>query len=51
METKFKRLKRAIFRYLLRDDKEFKYINYELTKIYKDHNLKYKNNIKPVITR
>lgn len=48
METKHKRLKRAIFKYLLGDDKEEKYIICELNKIYKGYNLTYKNKLKRV---
>ena len=45
METKHRRLKRAIFKYLLGDDKEEKYIISELNKIYKGYNLTYKNKL------
>lgn len=49
METKHKKLKRAIFRYLLNKNENKTYIINELTKIYKDYNLVFKNNIKPVL--
>jgi DNA sulfur modification protein DndB len=49
METKHKKLKKAIFRFLLGNEEEKKYINGELTKIYKDFNLDYKVNLKSVI--
>jgi DNA sulfur modification protein DndB len=46
METKHKKLKKSIFRFLLGNKQEKKYISAELTKIYKDYNLIYKNNLK-----
>ncbi|MCB8999921.1 MAG: DGQHR domain-containing protein [Bacteroidales bacterium] len=48
MVTKYKRLKRAIFKYLLGEEKDKTYIINEMTKIYKEHNLIYKNKIIPV---
>lgn len=49
METKHKRLKKSIFRYLLGRSEEKEYIVKELTKVYKDHNLTYKDNLKSVV--
>lgn len=48
METKHKKLKRAIFRFLLGKKEDANYIQTELTKIYKDYNLTFKNNLKSV---
>jgi DNA sulfur modification protein DndB len=50
MEPKHKKLKKAIFQYLLDNYGDARYINTELTKIYKEHNLQYKNTIKSVIS-
>ena len=50
METKHKKLKRAIFKFLLGKKEENKYITGELTKLYKDYNLIYKDNIKSVVS-
>lgn len=49
METKHKKLKKALFLYMLNDYHNVAYINKELTKIYKEYNIRYKKNIKPVI--
>lgn len=49
METKHKKLKRAIFKFLMGEKKESAYISAELAKVYKDYNLVYKSNLKPVI--
>jgi alpha-mannosidase len=49
METKHKKLKKSIFRFLLGKKDDKKYITSELTKIYKDYNLIYKDNLKSVV--
>ncbi len=49
METKHKKLKRSIFKYLLGSKGEEKYITNELTKIYKEYNLTFKNNLKSTV--
>lgn len=50
METKHKKLKKSIFKFLLGNKEEKKYITGELTKIYKDYNLTYKDNLKSVVS-
>lgn len=48
METGHKKLKNAIFNFLLNNYRDKSYIDTELTKIYKEYNLRFKHEIKPV---
>lgn len=50
MEPKHKKIKRSIFRFLLGKKEEENYITTELTKIYKEYNLTFKNNLTPVVS-
>lgn len=50
METGHKKLKKSIFRFLLGKKEEKNSINSELTKIYKDYNLTFKDNLKSVVS-
>ncbi|MBK7908783.1 DNA sulfur modification protein DndB [Candidatus Pollutiaquabacter sp.] len=49
METGHKKLKKSIFRFLLGKKDEKNYISNELTKIYKEYNLSYKDDLKPIV--